>query len=121
MDTEQKEALARINDMSLEATSLRLRAARLAAGFEVQKQFAKAVGIGESALNNAETGQNGPNLKVMGYLFRNHRIDFNFILNGNYSQLPGDVQAVLFEKLAAATNEQGRKERSGRAPTKAKP
>ena len=113
MDIEQKERLARLNDMGLEATAIRLRAARMAAGMS-QKNLALACDMSNTVLNNAEMGLTAPNHKVMKYLYRAHRIDFNFLLNGDFAQLPGDVQSAIFASLEVATSEWDQKERSGR-------
>jgi len=36
------------------------------------------------------------------FLHRNHRIDFNFVFNGDFVQLPGDIQTALEAALASA-------------------
>ena len=120
MDIEEKEKLARLNDMGLEATAIRLRAARKIARM-TQKGLAEACYVSKTVLNNAEMGLNAPNVKVMKYLYRAHRIDFNFLMNGDFAQLPGDVQIAIFENLEAATNEWDQRERSGRDPSEPKP
>lgn len=112
---EEKERLSLRNDMSQKAMAIRLRAARLVTGLS-QNQLAAEAGIGKTALNNAEMGKNVPNAQVMRFLYRAHRIDFNFLMNGDFSQLPGDVQDCLFPALAVATSEWDRKEGSGPAP-----
>jgi len=40
----------------------------------------------------------------MRYFYRAHRIDFNFLLHGDFAQLPADVQARLFAALEALSN-----------------
>lgn len=105
MDLERRTSLARVNDMSLEATAIRLRAAFLVTGLEQHLHLARASGISKSVLSNAMAGASYPNRNVMKYLYRAHRIDFNFIMNGDFAQLPGDVQDRLFPALEAATNE----------------
>lgn len=112
MTLDEKERLARINDMGLEASAIRLRAAIMASG-HTQKSFADALGLSKSVVNNAVVGLSYPNYRVMQYLFRAHRIDFNFMMNGLFSQLPGDVQDQLFPALATAQHEWDRRERSG--------
>lgn len=119
MDIEQKEKLARLNDMGLEATAIRLRAARIAAGM-TQKRLAEACAISNTVLNNAEMGLTAPNHKVMKYLYRAHRIDFNFLLNGDFAQLPGNVEKLIFESLLVATSEWDQRERSGRHQVRAR-
>jgi transcriptional regulator with XRE-family HTH domain len=105
--------------MGLEATAIRLRAARMAARMS-QKNLALACDVSNTVLNNAEMGLTSPNHKVMKYLYRAHRIDFNFLLNGDFAQLPGDVQSAIFESLEVATSEWDQKERSGRDPAQPK-
>lgn len=101
MHIEQKERLARTNDMSDEACARRLLAARRVTGIEVQKDFAAMCGVSGTSYNNMEKARQSPTLKVVQYLYRAHRIDFNFILNGDFSQLPPAVQNALFEQLSA--------------------
>lgn len=108
MTLEQKERLARVNDMGIEACAIRLRAARLATGL-AQQDLAREAGVSKSVLNNAEAGLTYPGRDVMRYLYRAHRIDFNFLMNGDFAQLPGDVQERLFPALATAHSEWDRK------------
>ncbi|QRZ14706.1 XRE family transcriptional regulator [Paracoccus methylovorus] len=112
MDIETKAKLARLNDMGLEATAIRLRAAFVASGLQQQKDLASAAGISKTVLSNAMAGSTYPNRDLMKYLFRAHRIDFQFMMNGDFAQLPGDVQDRLFPALEAATSEWDRKESS---------
>ena len=119
METEHKEALARIKDMGLAATAIRLRAAILYTKMQ-QKDFAAACGVSATVLSNALGGLTYPSRDVMVYLYREHRIDFNFVLHGDFAQLPGDVRDRLFPALEAATSEWDRKERSGQNRAKHK-
>lgn len=121
MELERKERLARVNDMGLEACAIRLRAARSAAGYARQKDLAQAAEVSNTSLNNAEMGLTYPSREVMRLLYRAHRIDFNFLLNGDFAQLPGDVQGQLFPALEAAANEWDQRERSSRDLPKPKP
>jgi len=105
--------------MGLEALAIRLRAARKYTGLN-QKQFAEAAGTSNTVVNNAEAGITAPSREVMRYLYRAHRIDFNFQMNGDFAQLPGDVQEQLFAHLEDATNEWDRRERSSRGRGDAK-
>lgn len=116
---EQKERLARVNDMGLEAAAIRLRAARKSISM-AQQDLARAAGIGKTTLNNAEAGLTYVGREVLSYLWRAHRIDFNFLMNGNFAQLPGDVQTALFPALEAATSEWDQREGSSRSQTKPK-
>lgn len=112
MDLEYKIRLARVNDMGLVATAIRLRAAFLATGLQQHLDLAKASGVSKTVLSNAMAGSTYPNRSVMKYLYRAHRIDFNFIMNGDFAQLPGDVQERLFSSLEDATNEWDQREGS---------
>lgn len=98
MDSVQKYDLARTGDTSKEAAGLRLRAARTSVGLS-QLQLGQVIRKGKSAINNMEMARSFPSLDVMSYLFREHRIDFNFVIAGEYAQLPGDVQDRLFLAL----------------------
>lgn len=104
MDYEEKKALARTDDLSKEAAAVRLAAARRAAGLS-QDQLGKAVGIKKAAISNAENAQSYPGRSVMIHLYREHRIDLNFLVTGDFAQLPGDVQDRLFAELAATAGE----------------
>lgn len=78
---------------------MRLRAARMVTGHQ-QKKLAELIGIKQTTFNTQEK-KGAPSLDVMRYLYKAHRIDFNFILYGDFSQLPGDVQLALFDVLSA--------------------
>lgn len=112
MEPQDKQRLARQNDMSKEARAIRLRAARHAVGM-AQTDLGTAVGVTGKAVGEMESGRNPPSDSVMRYLFYEHRIDFNFLMNGDYAQLPGDVQERLFPALEAASSEWERKANSG--------
>lgn len=111
MDIDKKEQLARKGDMGIEACAIRLMAARRTSGLESQKAFAAACGVSQSSYNNMEKGLQFPNRAVMRYLFRGHRIDFNFMMNGDFSQLSADVSEKIFEQLPAANSEWDQKSR----------
>ena len=106
---DEKERLARKGQMTIVACAIRLRAARYAGNLE-QQDLAKLGGVSKSALSNTERGDSFPSRDVMAHLYRAHRIDFNFILNGDFAQLPGDVQDRLFPELARAETERDQKE-----------
>ena len=110
MEIEQKERLARRNDMSREAMALRLLAARKAVGMG-QDQLAHDMGEGmtKQKLRNAEKADNDPPKALMRYFYRSHRIDFNFLLHGDFAQLPADVQIRLFAELEALSSASGQK------------
>lgn len=103
MDFETKKRLARTGDAGNAAAALRLRAARAAIQYS-QEQLGKAGGVKKAAISNAEKGSVFPNRSVLVFLNREHRIDFNFMINGDFVQLPGDVQDQLFAVLADLEN-----------------
>lgn len=104
MDITEKEQLCRLGDMSKEACSARLVAARLVTGLS-QLDASDQAGIPNNSLNNMEKARQFPNREIMRYYYRAHRIDFNFLMHGDFSQLPQDVQSALFSKLLAGRNE----------------
>lgn len=100
MDIEHKERLARLGDISPEAVRARLLAARNSIGMK-QQDVASEVGLKKTTFNSQET-RGAPSAVTMRYYHRQHRIDFNFILHGDFAQLPQDVQERLFAELAAS-------------------
>lgn len=108
MDYERKRSLARTGDAGHKASSIRLRAARNSIGFS-QEQLGVAGGVKKTAIANAEQGRAFPGRDVLIYLYREHRIDLNFMINGDFAQLPGDVQEVLFSSLTSLESEQDQK------------
>jgi ribosome-binding protein aMBF1 (putative translation factor) len=111
MNINDKEALARRNDMGKEACALRLFAARAMLGMS-QTQLADATGTGKNSINNMEHARQFPNRDVMKYLHRAHGIDFNFLMNGDFHQFPPEFQDRLFDALMFATNQLGPSEDS---------
>lgn len=113
MDIETKERLARLGDMSKEAIARRLVAARKSTGMGPD-QLARHMGEGmtKQKVRNAEKADNYPSNAFMRYFFRQHRIDFNFLIHGDFAQLPADVQDRLFEQLEALEREADRTEDS---------
>lgn len=106
MNIDEKEALTQRSIVSSEAISRRLKAARMVAEPK-QKEFAAQVGLNPTTYNSQET-KGAPSIKVMEYLYRNHRIDFNFVLYGDFLTLPGDVQAALFSTLREIDSGEGK-------------
>lgn len=102
MNINARETLFRLNDDSDEAVSVRIKAARIAAGYPHQKDFAAAIGI-NSKTYHAQEIAGRPAISTVRFLHRNHRIDFNFVYNGDFLQLPGDVQNAL-EKVLSDQN-----------------
>lgn len=101
MNIERKEHLARLGDISPEAVRTRLLAARNSIGMK-QQDVASAVGLKKTTFNSQEM-RGAPSAATMRYYHRQHRIDFNFILHGDFAQLPLDVQDRLFAELSAST------------------
>lgn len=100
MDIEHKERLAQLGDISPDAVRARLLAARNSIGMK-QQDVAAEVGLKKTTFNSQET-RGAPSAVTMRYYYRQHRIDFNFILHGDFAQLPQDVQERLFAELAAS-------------------
>ncbi|MFC4668361.1 helix-turn-helix domain-containing protein [Seohaeicola nanhaiensis] len=111
MDFQTKQRLAHKDDTGLAACAIRLRAARAVTGKQAQ-QLAREVGVSKTVYSNAENGLTYPNRDVMKHLYRSYRIDFNFLINGDFAQLPGDLQERLFPALEVANNEWDRKSSS---------
>ncbi|WP_109464386.1 helix-turn-helix domain-containing protein [Albibacillus kandeliae] len=86
-------------DASKHACGARLTAARKAIHLS-QEQLGEKIGISKAAISNVEKGRSYPGHNLLLYLHREHRIDFNFMMHGDYAQLPSDVQASLFEAFA---------------------
>ena len=114
MDIDTKYRLAYINNMGLEACAVRLRAAFHVTGLARHRDLAAEAGISHTVLSNAMNGVTYPNRDLLSYLYRAHRIDFNFMMIGLFAQLPGDVQAALFPALEVAKREWDQKENSDR-------
>ncbi|WP_247676941.1 helix-turn-helix transcriptional regulator [Leisingera sp. HS039] len=98
MDFKGKLAMSRLGDASREACAFRLKAARIATGL-TKTEFCKNAGVSLTSYLNSEAGLSFPSRKVMLYLHRGHRIDFNYIIHGDFQQLPSDVQDRLFSAL----------------------
>ena len=98
MNINEKERLARRHDHSMPACAARVAAALIVTGMK-QKEVAKEAGVGEAAISNAKKALNYPTMPLMKWLYRGHRIDFNFLMAGEFAQLPADVQDRLFAAL----------------------
>jgi transcriptional regulator with XRE-family HTH domain len=86
--------------MSKEAVAFRLRAARTCIKPAVaQKDMAGEIGVSAQTYGNWETAVAYPSLTALRHFYRRYRVDFNFLLHGDYAQLPRDVQSDLFECL----------------------
>lgn len=121
MDIDTKTQLAHVNDMGLAATAIRLRAAFTVTGLPQHLDLARAAGISKTVLSNAMAGTTYPNRALLKYLHRAHRIDFTFMMNGDFSQLPGDVQDRLFSALEVANSEWDQREDLSRSATSRQP
>lgn len=119
MNIDEKEALAMVRDMGPKAAAIRIHAARLAVGMG-QDQLAQDVGEGmtKQKVNNAEKGANYPPPTLMRYFYRQHRIDFTFLMHGDFAHLHADVQERLLSALSIAHSEWDQRESSGRSRAK---
>ncbi|HCP80323.1 MAG TPA: hypothetical protein DIT67_01570 [Octadecabacter sp.] len=106
MNSDKKEMLARTGDSSKEAIAARLKAARTMTRTS-QGDLGKAVGVKNAAISNMESARSFVTIDVMRHFHREHRIDFNFFIAGLYSQLPEDVQELLFDALDSADRAAG--------------
>lgn len=103
MDFDAALALARYGDTSREASAVRFRAARMVSGLS-QTEMARVANLKKQAISMTENGRSFPNREAMIYLFRRHRIDFNYFVYGALAQLPGDVQADLVAALRSISS-----------------
>ncbi len=102
--SDQRRSLARTGQTDNEAAAVRLRAARIACGL-TQKQLADAAGVGATQIINMEKARSFPSRAVIVYLSLEHRLDANFLILGQYAQLPSDVQEPLFLALTELSGE----------------
>jgi transcriptional regulator with XRE-family HTH domain len=109
MNHDEKRRLARSGDAGKAAAAIRLRAARIAAELS-QEALGKAGGVKKAAVSNAENGTAFPGRSILIFLHREHRIDLNFMINGDFAQLPGDVQDRLFQALLTLESEKDQKQ-----------
>lgn len=112
MDHNEKRRLARTGDAEKDAAAMRLRAARLVSGLS-QEALGAAGSVKKAAISNAEKGLAYPNRSVLLFLHRDLRIDFNFMIHGDFAQLPGDVQSSIFDALLALEHESDQTHSSG--------
>jgi hypothetical protein len=57
----------------------------------------------------------------MRFYFRAHRIDFNFLMHGDFAQLPADVQAQIFDALPSAKRALDQTTNSDQSESKLRP
>ncbi|WP_370286905.1 XRE family transcriptional regulator [Pseudooceanicola nanhaiensis] len=94
---EEKQRLARLGDTSEGAIAERLRAALKVARL-TQKDVARMLERPVQTIN-AQFKKGRPSIELMRLFYRGYRIDFNFLINGDFAQLPSDVQNELIEVL----------------------
>ena len=112
MDMTAKLQLARVGDSSDKAAGRRLAAAIQAIGMS-KSGFAEASGQKPNAVINSTNGWSFPSKASIELLYREHRIDPIFIMFGNYSHLPSDVQERVFDALQALSIAEGKPANSG--------
>lgn len=98
MDTMEKQHFALKGRTDIAAAAIRVTAARRYAGL-TQPELSGALNRGVSAISNTERARSFPPWDLMVYFLKEHRIDINFIVAGEYAQLPADVQEHLFDEL----------------------
>lgn len=99
MNYEERRRLFRTGEMDKAACGTRLTAGRIAAGYDRAKDFAEAIGARVTTYNSQEKGVSNPSLAAMAELYVSHRIDFNFILYGEFSHLDPFVREALEDAL----------------------
>lgn len=98
MTFDEKTVLARFGDNDMEAASLRLRASREAIGLS-QEQVGVEIGRKKPAISAMENARSYPSWGIMSYFYKQHRIDFNFLVMGDFRGLPADVSERIFAEL----------------------
>lgn len=109
VDHEEKRELARLSDISTEATSFRMRAARMALGLS-SKDMAEQLGMPATSYGAYENGKAHPKLAAIRYLYRQYDINFDFILYGDFRRLPADIQERIFAAMLEMQSPEGRPE-----------
>jgi transcriptional regulator with XRE-family HTH domain len=120
MNIAEKEMLTQLGDMGKNACSVRLLAARMSTGM-TQSEASQQSGVPTNSLNNMERGRQFPNREIMRFYFRAHRIDFNFLMHGDFAQLPADVQAQIFDALPSAKRALDQTTNSDQSESKLRP
>ncbi|MEL6377979.1 MAG: XRE family transcriptional regulator, partial [Pseudomonadota bacterium] len=98
MNFEQMKQMARTGSYTNEAAAHRLLAARKACKLS-QSDLGAAVSRNATTIIAIEKARQLPSWALMMWFHNHHRIDVNFFVAGEFSQLPGDVQEMLFESL----------------------
>lgn len=91
-------------DNSNHAIRLRLIAARQAVGMQ-QKDVAAAIGVAKQTYHSQEQ-RGAPSIATGRYFYRAHDIDFNYLLNGDFRQLNGDLIDRISTELLALSNDE---------------
>ena len=113
MDFEEKQRLARTGDVSNDAASFRLRAARECLEPRIsQKAMAELLGVPQTTYASYETGDAYPPPAIIRYFRREHEFSFDFIMYGDWRRLHGDLQERVFDAMRALEARTDR--RSGR-------
>lgn len=99
MDTDIKKKLAHFGDTDAVSSGQRVKGARQTAKLS-QAALGEKLNVSKQAISNVESGVSFPTRDLMIYFSEEHGIDPSFILLGHYRTLGGDIQSVLFEKLA---------------------
>jgi transcriptional regulator with XRE-family HTH domain len=98
MDFEAKEKLAGAGDTSPEAIHRRLVAIRKITGL-TGKNIAEAAGI-KYTTYHAQEKAGSPSVRLMTYYLKAFQVDYNFILGGDLSRLPADIQQAIVAELS---------------------
>ena len=80
----------------LQAIGLRLKAARIALGFN-QKDLYDDLDVGASTWHNWESGKRTPDLFVMLNLKQRHGISLDWVFDGDPSNLPEDIKEKVLK------------------------
>jgi DNA-binding XRE family transcriptional regulator len=109
MQQDERHALARFADTSIEAASFRLRAARMALGVD-QKTMAAALDMPSSSYASYETAKAYPSIEVMRHFRREHDISFDFVIYGDFRRLPVETAERVFAAMRDIEARKGRAE-----------
>lgn len=114
MDFDAKQRLARTGDVSNDAASFRLRAGRESLEPKIsQKAMAERLGVPQTTYASWETGDAYPPPPIIRHFRREHDIDFEFVMYGDWRRLPGDVQERVFDAMLALQAKMDRRSGSG--------
>lgn len=86
-------------DRTPKAIGRRLKAIRKANGFEVQTEFADALGVGHSAYNSWETGAQRPGLTQAFRVVDKFGVSLDFLYRGHLWTLPDPVKKSVVSIL----------------------